>query len=77
MHDTTALEESVIASVRGTVLVIGESAGANFDDLPEDITWIGLEADQLPTLRKRPRRFSCDSKVIEGVAERIMTPISS
>lgn len=71
--DTEALETSVVASVRGTVLEIGPGTGANFDDLPKDVTWIGLEPDEnaLPTLRSRSRRFSRSSRVLEGVAERI------
>ena len=71
--DTEALEVSVVASVRGVVLEIGPGTGANFDDLPNDITWIGLEPDDdsLRRLRSRARRFSRDSRVIEGVAEHI------
>lgn len=71
--DTEALETSVVASVRGTVLELGPGTGANFDDLPKDISWIGLEPDEdaLPTLRSRSRRFSRDSRVIEGVGEQI------
>jgi ubiquinone/menaquinone biosynthesis C-methylase UbiE len=71
--DTTALEESVVASVRGTVLEIGAGSGANFDDFSKDIEWVGLEPDAsvLATLRSRARRFSKSSRVIEGVAERI------
>jgi ubiquinone/menaquinone biosynthesis C-methylase UbiE len=71
--DTTALEESVVRSVSGTVLEIGAGSGANFDDFPTDIEWIGLEPDSsvLATLRRRARQFSRSSRVIEGIAERI------
>jgi SAM-dependent methyltransferase len=71
--DPEALELAVLASVRGTVLEIGPGTGVNFDDLPTDITWIGLEPDDdaLRRLRSRARKFSRESRVIEGVAEQI------
>jgi SAM-dependent methyltransferase len=71
--DPEALELAVISSVRGTVLEIGPGTGANFDDLPDDITWIGLEPDDdaLRRLRSNARRFSRSTRVIEGVAEEI------
>lgn len=71
--DPEALEIAVVASVRGVVLELGPGTGVNFDDLPNDITWIGLEPDDdaLRRLRSRARRFSRESRVIEGVAEAI------
>lgn len=71
--DPEALELAVLGSVRGVVLEIGPGTGVNFDDLPDDITWIGLEPDDdaLRRLRSRARTFSRDSRVIEGVAEDI------
>lgn len=73
MTDSTALEESLVRSVTGTVLEIGAGSGSNFEDFPDDIQWIGLEPDDevLATLRRRSRRFSRSSRVIEGVAEKI------
>lgn len=55
------------------MLEIGAGTGANFDDLPADITWIGLEPDEdaLPRLRANARHFSRSARVIEGVAEHI------
>ena len=71
--DPEAFEIAVVSSVRGTVLEIGPGTGVNFDDLPTDITWIGLEPDDdsLRRLRSRARRFSRSSRVIGGVAEAI------
>jgi SAM-dependent methyltransferase len=71
--DPEALELAVISSVRGVVLEIGPGTGVNFDDFPDDITWIGLEPDDdsLRRLRSRARKFSRSSRVIEGVAESI------
>ena len=71
--DPDALELAVVSSVRGVVLEIGPGTGVNFDDFPDDITWIGLEPDDdsLRRLRSRARRFSRSSRVIEGVAETI------
>ena len=71
--DPEALELAVVTSVRGVVLEIGPGTGVNFDDFPDDITWIGLEPDDdsLRRLRSRARRFSRSSRVLEGVAESI------
>ncbi len=72
-HDAEQLELAVIHSVQGVVLEIGPGTGVNFDDLPDDITWIGLEPDDdaLRRLRTNARKFSRSSRVIEGVAEQI------
>lgn len=71
--DPAALEAATVASVRGVVLELGPGTGANFDDLPADITWLGLEPDEdaLPRLRVNARHFSRSARVIEGVAEHI------
>lgn len=71
--DSEALEIATVASVRGTVLEIGPGTGVNFEDMPRDIQWIGLEPDPdaLPRLRANARHFSRGARVLEGVAEEI------
>lgn len=67
------IELAALARVRGTVLEIGAGTGANFDDLPPDIHWIGLEPNKssLPRLRRNARAFSKDFRVIHSPAENI------
>ncbi len=73
------LELATLARVHGTVLEIGAGTGANFDDLPRDIHWIGLEPDggSLPKLRRNAREFDDTSRVIKGIAENIPLDDSS
>lgn len=73
------LELATLARVHGTVLEIGAGTGANFDDLPPDIHWIGLEPDKssLPTLRRNARAFSKTFRVIHASAENIPLDDSS
>ena len=44
-----SVEESLIGGIHGTVLEIGAGTGANFDRLPKDVDWIGLEPNRVDT----------------------------
>lgn len=53
-----AVEESLIGGLHGTVLEIGAGEGANFDQLADDVNWIGLEPNRGDTARLRANAAS-------------------
>lgn len=73
-HDDAALiEESLIRTLRGTVLEIGASEGANFGMLDPSVDWIGLEPNPRDTdaLRRRAAQFGRRREPLVAPAEAI------
>ena len=72
-------KKDLLGDLHGTVVEIGPGSGVNFDYLPKDIEWIGVEPNEAfhKTLQDKAKRLGLNARLVKGTAQGIPLPDGS
>jgi len=72
-------KRNLFKDINGLVVEIGPGTGVNFDYLPQNIRWLGIEPNELfyETLQTKAKEKGIDAKLLPGDASKIPLPDDS
>jgi len=72
-------KRNLFKDINGLVVEIGPGTGVNFDYLPQNIRWLGIEPNELfyEILQTKAKEKGIDAKLLSGEASKIPLPDDS